>query len=168
MCSSDLTLATHMQSELKDSAVRFNYLLPQMTKRMGESGEKLFDLIGKLVKAAGDKEHEMLAYEMLRHSNFENVLYDVFTDTVQAFTEPLMDAVTWNAIQSNSSICDQYCEGIIPSTECILCNVLVTILENVAENVQERVESVLTCMDEFDPIDFENNVQWLKCFYSCE
>ena len=158
-------LSTHIKSELKDSAVRFNYLVPEMTKRMGDSGRKFMDLLGKLVKSAGEKEHEFLAYEMLRHSNFERVLYDVVTDTVQAFIEPYMDEMHSHhafakPLLRQSEVCADVCERPVFERLCTLCELVVGIVGN--------VDRVVSCLSTFEPIDFENNVAWIKCFYTCE
>ena len=118
--------------------------------------DKLYD-IGK---AFVNKELEVLAIEKLKHINFQDIIYEYIVDIMNHIAPQLSHHashfMTFTDTEvTNQDLCQSLCQ--FPSALCDACL-----------QVTNQLPTLIDCLDEFTPEDFEDNIRWTKCFFNCE
>lgn len=150
------TLSLH---EPKDNSIRQNYVIPQLSKRLSDSHRKLLDHLHEIGKAVLSKEYEVMAIERLRQIDFQEEVFQYLTNILHHVTPMTKLQHNHFHIEREDQLADDQCRRVcrLFPQFCDICVIVV-----------DKLPNLVNCLSQYTQEDFEDNVQWLKCFYNCE
>ena len=148
--------------EPQDNFIRYNFIMPSISQRMTTSHHQMLDKLHDILQAVVNQELEVLAIEKLKHVNFQDIIYEYIAEIMHQIAPQMRLHLSQFMTFAESSqedprddSCRRFC--LVPSPLCDAC-----------QQVTNTLPNLISCLQEFTPGDFEDNLRWTKCLVNCE